>query len=42
MMDVLPSILTPVLINAIAVLGLYIIAASGRISVWDRIRHRTQ
>ena len=32
MMDVLPSILTPVLINAIAVLGLYIIAASGRIS----------
>jgi branched-chain amino acid transport system permease protein len=32
MMDVLPSILTPVLINCIAVLGLYVIAASGRIS----------
>ena len=32
MIDALPWILIPVLINAIAVLGLYIIAASGRIS----------
>jgi branched-chain amino acid transport system permease protein len=32
MMDVLPSILIPVLIDAIAVLGLYVIAAGGRLS----------
>ncbi|MBM3518473.1 MAG: branched-chain amino acid ABC transporter permease [Alphaproteobacteria bacterium] len=32
MMDILPSILTPVLVNCIAVVGLYVIAASGRIS----------
>ncbi|MFM9887103.1 MAG: branched-chain amino acid ABC transporter permease [Burkholderiales bacterium] len=31
-MDILPSILVPVLIDAIAVLGLYIVAASGRMS----------
>lgn len=32
MIDILPSILVPVLIDAIAVLGLYVIAASGRMS----------
>ena len=32
MMEILPSILTPVLVNCIAVVGLYVIAASGRIS----------
>jgi branched-chain amino acid transport system permease protein len=32
MMDILSSILTPVLVNCIAVVGLYVIAASGRIS----------